>query len=76
MLDDNAVDPLGVSSTVWMQELDDNKNLGHAMHLDVSMSRENIDARLEAAVNAGGVVIDESHAQAWWVLADQSGNKF
>ena len=75
MLQDNAIDPLGNSSTVWMQELDENKNLRHAMHIDVSVAREHAEARVEAAVSAGGVVVDDSHAPAWWILADRSGNK-
>lgn len=75
MLQDNAIDPLGNSSTVWMQELDEAKNLRHAMHIDVSVAREHAVARVEAAVSAGGVVVDDSHAPAWWILADRSGNK-
>jgi 4a-hydroxytetrahydrobiopterin dehydratase len=75
MLDDNAIDPLGVSSTVWMQDIDEGKALRHAMHLDVSLSKESAEARVEAAVKAGGVVVDDSHAPSWWILADKSGNK-
>ncbi len=75
MLDDNAIDPLGVSSTVWMQDIDEGKALRHAMHLDVSLSKESAEARVEAAVKAGGVVVDGSHAPSWWILADRSGNK-
>ena len=36
MQSDNAIDPLGNSSTVWMQDLDEAKPLRHAMHIDVS----------------------------------------
>lgn len=75
MLDDNAVDPLGQGSTVWMQELDPVRPLRHAMHLDVSVARESAEARLAAAVAAGGTIVDDAHAPAWWVLADRSGNK-
>lgn len=75
MLDDNAVDPLGNGSTVWMQDLDAEKPLKHAMHIDVSVAREHIEARLADAVAAGGVIVDESHAPSWWILADRSGNK-
>jgi 4a-hydroxytetrahydrobiopterin dehydratase len=32
--DDNAVDPLGHGSTVWMQDLDPAKPLRHAMHVE------------------------------------------
>lgn len=75
MHDDNAIDPLGQGSTVWMQELDPARPLRHAMHVDVSVAREQAEARLAAAVAAGGVVVDDSHAPAAWILADRSGNK-
>ena len=75
MQDDNAIDPLGNSSTIWMQELDVKKSLRHAMHLDVSVSKEHVQARLDAAVKAGGIVVDDSQAPASWILADRSGNK-
>jgi 4a-hydroxytetrahydrobiopterin dehydratase len=75
MADDNAVDPLGHGSTVWMQELDQAKPLRHAMHIDVSVAREQVKARLDAAVAAGGRIVDESHAPAHWTLADHAGNR-
>ena len=73
--DDNAVDPLGHGSTVWMQELSEAKPLRHAMHIDVSVAREQIDARLAAALAAGGRVVDDSEAPAHWTLADRAGNR-
>jgi 4a-hydroxytetrahydrobiopterin dehydratase len=73
MADDNAVDPLGHGSTVRMQVLDDAKPLRHAMHVDVSVAREHVQARLEAALAAGGRVVDESPEH--WTLADRAGNR-
>jgi 4a-hydroxytetrahydrobiopterin dehydratase len=75
MADDNAVDPLGHGSTVWMQELDQARPLRHAMHIDVSVAREEVLARLEAAVAAGGRIVNESHAPSHWTLADRAGNR-
>ena len=75
MQGDNAIDPLGNGSTVWMQELDAAKPLRHAMHIDVSVPREQAERRFAAAVAAGGVVVDASHAPSYWILADRSGNK-
>jgi len=75
MHDDNAIDPLGQGSTVWMQDLDSNKSLRHAMHVDVSVARDHADARMQAAVAAGGRVVDDSGAPGAWILADRSGNK-
>lgn len=75
MADDNAVDPLGHGSTIWMQEIDAAKPLRHAMHVDVSVAREHVAARLQAALAAGGRIVDESHAPHHWTLADRAGNR-
>ena len=75
MHDDNAIDPLGHGSTVWMQELDPDKRLRHAMHVDVSVAREVAERRLAAALAAGGRIVDESSAPGAWILADRAGNK-
>jgi 4a-hydroxytetrahydrobiopterin dehydratase len=75
MHDDNCIDPNGQASTVWMQDLDPEKPLRHAMHVDVSVARDQAEARLAAAVAAGGVVVDDSAAPGAWILADRSGNK-
>ncbi len=75
MADDNAVDPIGHGSTVWMQELSEAKSLRHAMHVDVSVAREHIHDRLNAAVAAGGRIVDASQAPSHWTLSDQAGNR-
>ncbi len=75
MHDDNCIDPNGQCSTVWMQDLDPNKPLRHAMHIDVSVARDQAEARMTAAVAAGGTVVDDSSAPGAWILADRSGNK-
>jgi 4a-hydroxytetrahydrobiopterin dehydratase len=75
MHEDNAIDPLGHGSTVWMQDLDPEKPLRHAMHVDVSVAREVAEARLAAALAAGGRIVDDSEAPASWILADRAGNK-
>jgi len=75
MSDDNAVDRLGHGSTVWMQELDPAKPLRHAMHVDVSVAREQAEERLAAALAAGGRIVDDGNAPAGWILADRAGNR-
>jgi 4a-hydroxytetrahydrobiopterin dehydratase len=72
---DNGIDPLGNGSTFWMQDLPNDKPLRHAMHVDVSLAREQAEARLAAALAAGGRLVDESNAPGSWILADKAGNK-
>lgn len=73
LADDAATDPLGHSSTVWLQELDPAKPLRHAMHVDVSVAREHVAARVDAAIAAGGTVVDQSRQH--WTLSDRAGNR-
>jgi 4a-hydroxytetrahydrobiopterin dehydratase len=75
LAEDNAVDPLGHGPTVWMQGLNREKPLRHAMHLDVSVAREHVEARVAAALAAGGRVVDDTDAPAGWILADRAGNR-
>jgi len=71
--DDAGFDPLGHGSTFWMQELDEAKALRHAMHVDVSVSRDHAEGRVAAALAAGGRIVWESEEH--WTLADRAGNK-
>ncbi len=73
LADDNVVDPLGHGSTVWMQELDAAKPLRHAMHVDVSVPREEAQTRLDAALAAGGRIVTRSNEH--WTLSDRAGNR-
>jgi 4a-hydroxytetrahydrobiopterin dehydratase len=75
LAEDNAIDPLGHGSTVWLQDLNPAKSLRHAMHVDVTVAREQAEKRLAAALAAGGRIVDDSAAPAAWILADRAGNK-
>ena len=75
MAADNGIDPLAHSSTVWMQDIEPEKSLRHAMHIDVSVPREQAQARLEAALAAGGKIVYEQDYGGGWILSDKSGNK-
>jgi 4a-hydroxytetrahydrobiopterin dehydratase len=73
--DDNAVDPLGHGSTVWMQDLNPDKPLRHAMHIDVSVARDHVEARVAAALATEGRIVDDADAPGAWILADRAGNR-
>jgi 4a-hydroxytetrahydrobiopterin dehydratase len=75
LAEDNGIDPLGHGSTVWLQELDPAKPLRHAMHLDVSVPRDQVETRLAAALAAGGRIVSVEDLEASWILADRAGNK-
>jgi 4a-hydroxytetrahydrobiopterin dehydratase len=58
-----------------MQSLDPARSLRHAMHIDVSVAREQVEQRLAAALAAGGRIVDDSNAPRWWTLSDRAGNR-
>lgn len=73
--DDGLVDPLRRGPGVWFQQMDEARPPRSRIHIDVIVSHDQADARVAAAVAAGGRLVDESFARAWWVLADAEGNE-
>jgi 4a-hydroxytetrahydrobiopterin dehydratase len=69
------VDPLGRGPAVWFQQMDAPRPQRNRIHLDVSVPHELAARRIEAAVAAGGRVVYEKEAPAFWVLADAEGNE-
>jgi 4a-hydroxytetrahydrobiopterin dehydratase len=45
------------------------------IHLDVTVAHDEAETRVRAAVEAGGVLVSDAHARAFWVLADAEGNE-
>lgn len=74
-LDDEVVDPTGSVPTLWFQETDAHEEPRQRFHLDVRVPREVAETRVAAGLAAGGVLVSDDHAPAFWVLADAQGNK-
>ena len=60
---------------LWFQETDEHETPRQRFHIDVWVSPETADERIAAAVAAGGLIVDDSHAPSYTVIADQDGNK-
>jgi 4a-hydroxytetrahydrobiopterin dehydratase len=69
------VDPLGQGPAIWFQQMDAPRPQRNRIHLDVSVPHEDAEARVAAAVAAGGRLLTAEHAPAFWVLADAEGNE-
>jgi 4a-hydroxytetrahydrobiopterin dehydratase len=41
----------------------------------VTVSHDEAEARIAAAIEAGGRVISDAHARSFWILADVEGNE-
>ena len=69
-------DPAGRNSTLWFQEAPGaTGEVQQRFHLDIVVPREVAEERVAAAVEAGGTLVTEEFAPAFWVLADAHGNK-
>ena len=72
---DGLVDPLGQGPAVWFQRMDAPRPQRNRLHLDVSVPHDEAESRLGAALAAGGTMINDTRAPAFWVLADAEGNE-
>jgi 4a-hydroxytetrahydrobiopterin dehydratase len=45
------------------------------VHFDITVAHDEAEARVSAAIAAGGQLIDDSFARSFWVLADAEGNE-
>ena len=69
------VDPAGRGPAVWFQQMDAPRPQRNRIHIDVSVPHDQAEARLEAALAAGGRLLSDAEAPAFWVLGDPEGNE-
>ncbi|WP_424466971.1 4a-hydroxytetrahydrobiopterin dehydratase [Pseudoclavibacter helvolus] len=72
---EDLADPIAVGPNVWIQQIDAPRSERNTMHADVYVPRDQVDARLEAALTAGGRVVNDEYAPDYWTLADPEGNE-
>lgn len=60
---------------VWFQQMDEARPQRNRLHLDVNVPLDAAPARLEATLAAGGTLLSDAAAPAFWVLADAEGNE-
>ena len=72
---DDVVDPTGRVPLVWFQPTAPHDTPRQRFHLDVWVPHDEAEARIAAAVDAGGEVVDDREAPSFWVLADAEGNR-
>ncbi len=70
----DVVDPYDACPTIWFQT-SGSAEPRQRWHPDVWVPPEQVQPRIEAAVAAGGTLVSDERAPAFWVLADAEGNK-
>jgi 4a-hydroxytetrahydrobiopterin dehydratase len=74
-LGDALIDPDGEGPTVWFQQMDAPRPERNRIHVDVYLPGDQAEARIAAALEAGGRIVYDGHAPSWWTLADPEGNE-
>lgn len=60
---------------LWFGDLDEGGTPAQRVHVEVYVAPEVVQARVDAAVAAGGMVVDDSQSPGLTVVADQEGNR-
>lgn len=68
-------DPSGALPNLWFQTSEPHGVPSQRFHLDLCVPADQVEARLSAGLDAGGVLISAEQAPSFTVLADLQGNK-
>jgi 4a-hydroxytetrahydrobiopterin dehydratase len=71
----DLVDPVREGPPVWFQLMDEPRDERNRIHIDVSVAHDEAESRVTAALAAGGTLVSDQRARAFWVLADADGNE-
>lgn len=74
-LNEGLIDPVGRGPALWFQQMDAPRSQRNRIHLDIDVPHDVAARRIDAALAAGGRLLSDSRAPAFWVLADQEGNE-
>jgi 4a-hydroxytetrahydrobiopterin dehydratase len=75
-LDDaDLIDPRFQGPPFWFQQMDAPRPQRNRIHIDVYVPADQAEARIAAALAAGGHLVSDAHAPEWWTLADAEGNE-
>jgi 4a-hydroxytetrahydrobiopterin dehydratase len=68
-------DPQRRLPPVWFQQMGEPREQRGRIHLDVTVAHDAAQARIRAALEAGGTMVSDADAPRFWVLADADGNE-
>ena len=73
--DEDLIDPRGRGAPFWFQDMDAPRPQRNRIHIDVWVPHDRAEARVAAALAAGGRLVSDRFAPGWWTLADPEGNE-
>ena len=73
--DEDVADPDAQGPPFWFQQMDAPRPQRNRIHIDLYVPHDQAEARVAAALAAGGHIVNDEHAPGWWTLADAEGNE-
>ena len=74
--DEDLVDPHDRGPALWLEQMHEARaDGGGAIHVAVWVGHDEAEARVAAALQAGGHLVRDDFAPAWWTIADAAGNE-
>lgn len=71
---DSLPSPDGQMPQIWFQESQERQGRNR-IHVDVYVPHDLARERVDAVLEAGGRLVTDEYAPAWWVLSDADGNE-
>jgi 4a-hydroxytetrahydrobiopterin dehydratase len=68
-------DPHSQGPPFWFQQMDAPRPQRNRIHIDLYVPHDQAEARVAAAIAAGGHMVNDENAPGWWTLADAEGNE-
>ncbi len=69
------IDPLGQGPAFWFQQMDEPRPQRNRIHFDISVPHDEAHQRIQDTIAAGGTLLSDAEAPAFWILADAEGNE-
>jgi 4a-hydroxytetrahydrobiopterin dehydratase len=69
------IDRLRIGPAFWFQQMDEPRLQRNRIHIDVTVPHDVAEARIADALAAGGTLVSDRRARAFWILADPEGNE-
>lgn len=73
--EEDLVDPSDDGPWLHFQQMDEPRTERNRIHLDLFIPQQEAEARVAAAVDAGGRIVSDAKAPFFWTLADPEGNE-
>ncbi len=72
---DALVDPGHRGPALWFQQMDAPRPQRSRIHVDIRVPDDEAEALIARVIDAGGRLLTDAYARAFWVLADPEGNE-